>query len=98
MLKLAAAPPPRGVFDLAKFMPADPLEAIAWRDCVRFAIAEPGLLECFEQDTGVVVTSSCGVLNMLVDEATGANRHVVEAFLGWFNANVWGNHPSAEPS
>ena len=75
---------------LDKYIPSDKLQAIAWVDCLRWALSNDDVLAQFRQDTGNRWAPSRGVLDRMIDEATGADRGFIEAFVAWFNSNVWG--------
>lgn len=78
-------------FDLEKFMPPCPLMRMAWADCLLWAIGFHPILAQFEKDTGVKYRAPRGGLEMMIDEATGANAALAEKFITWFNENIWGD-------
>lgn len=73
--------------------PNDVLQAIAWRDCLAWAIGEPKILAAFTKETGMKV-DRIGVERM-IDEAVGYDhlQAVCDKFVDWFNANIWGEDP-----
>lgn len=44
----------------------------------------------FERDTGVKFVPPRNGIERMIDDATGASAGIVEAYLKWFNENVWG--------
>jgi hypothetical protein len=75
---------------LAETMPDDPLMALAWRDCLSWAVGEPEILGAFQRETGTAYAAPRTPLDRMIDKATGVEEHVARAFVKWFNANVWG--------
>ena len=75
-----------------KRIPSDPLMAVTWRDCLVWAASEDGFRARFEADTGMKLPkSSSSPLDKMIDEATGFDKAIAEAFIDWFNENVWGD-------
>ena len=72
--------------------PADTPEHMmpAWLGCISWALSEPGVMEQFRKDTGITWRPSRSPLEQMIDEATGADRHFLEAFIKWVNVEVWG--------
>ena len=70
-------------------LPADPVMAVAWRDCLMWAAGEQGIRDAFESDTGMHLAMS--PFDRMIDEATGLDAAVAEAFVRWFNENIWGS-------
>lgn len=62
----------------------------AWLDCISFAIGKPEIVAAFRADTGEQWQPGCTGLERMIDEATGADRHFLEAFIKWANVHVWG--------
>ena len=69
-------------------VPVDPLMAIAWRDCLIWAARQDNIVSAFEADTGMYLPAS--TLDRMIDLATGFNEERAQAFVVWFNKNVWG--------
>lgn len=65
--------------------------ADAWFSCMHFAIGDENLLGQFREETGMTWTPGKAGLDRLIDEATGADREFVEAFVEWAHKNVWGS-------
>lgn len=72
--------------------PADTPEYMtpAWLGCISWAIANQDILAAFRAETGERWTPGKSGLERMIDEATGADRHFIEAFIKWANVNVWG--------
>ena len=81
---------------LELFMPADPLMALAWRDCLRWASHDQDILDAFLAETGVTGSPLPSGLDRLIDQATGRDEAISKQFLAWFNANIWGGMPTDE--
>lgn len=62
----------------------------AWLGCISWALGTPEVVEQFRKDTGLRCRPARSVLDRMVDEATGADRQFLEAFIKWVNVNVWG--------
>lgn len=78
---------------LETYMPKDHTWQ-AWADCLHWAIGEPEILKAFREETGNNWQPGTTPIEMMIDEAIGADRAFIEAFLSWFNENIWGG---AEP-
>jgi hypothetical protein len=76
--------------DLTPHMPDDPLMVPAWTACLLWAVQHPEMLQEFRVATGMQWQPGRTGLERAIDEATGADDAFVEAFVRWFNANVWG--------
>lgn len=63
--------------------------ADAWLGCLAWAISERDILARFMAETGVRPASS--PIARMIDAATGHGDAIPEAFIAWFNANVWGD-------
>ena len=72
------------------YMPTDPLMALAWRDCLRWAIGYEPILTKFLEDTGVKIAPLRTAMDRLACEATGEGEIVARQFIEWFNVNIWG--------
>lgn len=74
--------------------PADPLQFIAWRDFIVFAIEQPALRQAFSEVTGRrFLPPPRSGLDALIGAATGARDREAEtvgAFIEWLNAAHWG--------
>lgn len=75
---------------LAPFMPADPLEAAAWVGCLQYALGNDEILAAFREATGNRWTPASSGLERMIDEAVGADRAFIVAFVQWFDETVWG--------
>lgn len=70
--------------------------AHAWVDALRWAIGEEKVLADFRKATGNAWTPPKTPIDAMVDSASGADKAFIEAFVAWFNENVWGNEPLDE--
>ena len=79
-------------FDLLALRPADTPAYMteAWLSCLLSVSRSPGAREAFVHDTGYTWTPGRSPLERMVDEATGRDRAIVEAFVRWVNVQVWG--------
>lgn len=68
--------------------------AQAWVDCLRWAAGDTATLSAFHAATGghwkALSATPANALDAMIDDATGASRDRLEAFVRWFNENVWG--------
>ena len=71
-------------------MTLDDFNAIAWRDFVLFAWAEPNIRAQFTAATGLRVTPATSPIDVLVDDATGATASVLTKFVEWVTREHWG--------
>lgn len=62
----------------------------AWLDCLRWAIAEPEILERYRRETGSTWRPASTPIDRAIDEATGRGKLEVEKFVAWFNVQIWG--------
>lgn len=69
-----------------------PFMTVFWASGLRCAIAMPGIVERFENETGIKITSiaTSSGLDAMIDEASGRTRNAVIAFADWFTTNIWG--------
>lgn len=65
--------------------------AIARRDCLMWAIRQGDILEAFRRDTGNRWTPGLTPIDRLIDQETGAEAAFAEAFVRWFDENIWGD-------
>jgi len=72
------------------YMPPDPLMALAWRDCLRWAIGYEPILTAFVNDTGVKVAPLRTALDRMICQSTGEGEAIARQFVEWFNVNIWG--------
>lgn len=72
--------------------PADTPEYMtpAWLGCVSWAIGKPEIVEAFRAETGNRWRPSPSPFDQMIDQATGADRDFIEAFIRWVNVNIWG--------
>jgi hypothetical protein len=70
--------------------------APAWASCLYWAIGEPKIREAFSEQTGIKWTPARTAIDRMVDQATGADKKYMEAFVKWFNECVWGDVNEAE--
>jgi hypothetical protein len=75
---------------ITRFMPNNDMDCWFWIGAVRAVLATPALMESFRTETGRTWTPGRTTIDRLIDDATGADRAFFEAFLTWFNAEVWG--------
>lgn len=76
---------------LDDLMPTDPLMAIAWVDCLHWAIGHEPTLTEFREQTGDNLTPARNPFDAMVDKACVVDFEVVRSFVEWFNVNVWGD-------
>jgi hypothetical protein len=76
---------------ITTYLPDNPVMAYMWVGCLHWAIGYPDILAAFKADTGVSLTPARTPLDRMIDEATGADKAFIEAFVPWFHANVWGD-------
>ena len=62
----------------------------AWVSCLLWAAGEQEIVNTFYKDTGLRLTAPRNALDRMIDDATKAHERVAEAFVKWFNVNVWG--------
>ncbi len=76
----------------AKFpnIPSEPLMAQGYVDCLHWALGFDAILEQFRVDTGNKWTPGHTPLSRAINSATGDGLKFVQAFVPWFDANVWG--------
>lgn len=72
--------------------PADTPEYMtpAWIGCLSWAIGTPEIVDAFRKESGLMWKPGRSGFERMIDEATGAERHFIEAFIRWANVNVWG--------
>jgi hypothetical protein len=63
----------------------------AWLGCISWAVGNAEVVEAFRADTGVQWRPGRTGLERMIDEATGADRKFIEAFIVWVNENLWGS-------
>jgi hypothetical protein len=75
--------------------PYDPLMAASWLAAIRCALTtQPDMIAAFTKKTGLVLPSQPrSAIEAMIDNATGVDRKFVDAFVDWFNVNVWGEDP-----
>lgn len=80
------------LIDLDALRPADTPEYMtpAWIGCIHWALGEPGILEAFREDTGILWKPGRSGFERMIDQATGAERGFLEAFIKWVNVEIWG--------
>ncbi len=66
----------------------EPLMEAMFGACVRWAWETPEMREAFERDTGMKPAES--PIDAMIDESTGYDEQVADAFVRWVIANVWG--------
>jgi hypothetical protein len=72
------------------YIPANPIMAQAWVDCLRWSVTEPEILAAFRAATGSDYSPGATPIERMIDQATGRDREFVEQYVAWFNENVWG--------
>lgn len=75
--------------------PHDDVRAVMWYSAVRVAATTIAVTRAFEADTGQiwVFNQNRSPIEERIDEATGRDAALVDAFIDWFNLNVWGEDP-----
>lgn len=63
----------------------------AWVSCLHWASGKREVVDAFERDTGLHWTPPNNTIDAAIDRATGADRHLFEQFIQWFNENIWGD-------
>lgn len=78
--------------------PDDPLKAAMWYGMLRHALtSQPKIIAAFTKDTGLALPlRPRNAIEVMVDDATRVNHEIVDAFVDWFNTNVWGDDPFEE--
>lgn len=77
---------------LDDLVPVDPLMALAWHNCLHWAIGEEKILESFRKASGVNYRPPANMLEKLIDESCGNDGfEFLRAFVIWFNVNIWGD-------
>ena len=78
--------------DRPKLMPADTPDymAPAWLGALHWAIQRPEFLDRFSKETYTSWRPGLTHHDRMIDRATGADQKFIEAFIAWFNVNVWG--------
>lgn len=86
--------------NIVDLRPADTPEYMTgiWVACIHWAIGEPEIVAAFRQETGMHWTPGHSGLERMIDEATGADRHFIEAFIRWVNVEIWGPIDGGEPA
>ena len=64
--------------------------APAWVGCLYWAVSEPDVMTTFRAETGLRWEPGKTGIDELIDQATGADRQFIEAFVAWFNLRIWG--------
>lgn len=79
--------------------PGNPLFAAFWYSALSVAMRDPEGLACYAAHRGhpFLLAGRRTGLDMLIDEATGADPAAVDDFVDWFNEWVWGEDPFKEP-
>ena len=67
-----------------------PIMAQAYIDFAIWAIGQPGFIEAFTADTGIKFTLPKNSMERLIDDATGANKAIIAAYLDWLTVSHWG--------
>jgi hypothetical protein len=73
-----------------EMIPSDPLMALAWRDCLMWAITNEPIMAAFRKETGNSWEPGMALIERMIDSATGVDAGFAKEFILWFNANVWG--------
>ncbi len=74
--------------------PDSPFHAIAWRDCLAWAIENPEIRTAFMAETRIAFPNSAQTpIDHMVDAATGRDEFVIQRFIEWFNRMIWGADP-----
>lgn len=76
--------------------PDSPFFAIAWRDCLAWALESPEVATEYERETGRKLAKllPSSPIEQMIDAATGNQpTEAVNHFVDWFNANIWGSDP-----
>ena len=69
----------------------------AWADCLHWALGRPDILAAFKAETKMSYKAPQSPIETMIDDATGYSRPFLEAFIPWFNANVWGAWSATGP-
>jgi hypothetical protein len=78
-------------FDISHYAPKDPLAFQTWADCLHWALGEADIKARFEIETGNKWSPPKSQAEKMIDEATEAAVAYLQAFVPWFNENVWGD-------
>jgi hypothetical protein len=73
--------------DRPELMPDDTptYMAPAWLGCIRWALGKSDILAAFRADTGNTWEPGRTPIDRMIDEATGADREFITAFVKWAN-------------
>ncbi len=66
------------------------LHAIAWRDCLDWALFDDQVRDHFRDETGIDLRQPDSPIAQMIEEATGKRTADVGRFIEWFNAEIWG--------
>lgn len=79
-------------FTLEQYMPSGEHEYLrsAWASCLQWAICDEGMLAAFNKESGMQWVPVRHPIDRMIDEATGADKRFVRAFVEWFNKQIWG--------
>jgi hypothetical protein len=77
---------------LESLRPADTPEHMtpAWLGCIHWALGNEEIVSAFRADTGMRWRPATTPFDRMIDQAVGAERQFLEAFIRWVNVNVWG--------
>lgn len=83
--------PPDEEFSISSLVPPDSEFMIeAWISCLQWSLTEPSIFAAFKQDTGLDYHRPRTPMEAMVDQAVGAEKQFLTAYIKWFNVNVWG--------
>jgi hypothetical protein len=79
-------------FDIKTLMPDDtPLYMVdAWVGAISWSTGVPEIFNAFLSDTNVIYRVPTNMIDVMIDEATGAGVQFLTEYIKWFNVNVWG--------
>ena len=82
-------PPP---FRIEALMPTDTPACMLpmWLGALHFAVSNEDAWDAFIADTGHAWRPGRTPVDRLIDDATGATRASLAAFIAWFNVAIWG--------
>lgn len=85
-------------FDVQSLMPDNvlPLMEGLWLGCMEWAIGDADTVAAFREATGNRWEPGKTALEQMIDNASGADRALITAFIQWANVNVWGTDDPTE--
>jgi hypothetical protein len=70
--------------------PEDPLVAVIWFSCLKWAIGQQNIVDEFRAETGNTWTPGKTGLDQMIDRSSGAEADFMRQFAEWFDKAIWG--------